>query len=142
MEFIDGTDVSKMIASQGKLPEDYALSITAHVCDALNYAHKNGVIHRDIKPANILINMEGAVKVADFGLAKQSDAGPERPDEDEHGDGHARFRGAGGLDPRRAAGWPRGLVCHRRDALPDAHGRNPARHVDDARHEAGHRSAL
>jgi serine/threonine protein kinase len=61
--------------SQGKLPEDYALSITAHVCDALNYAHRNGIIHRDIKPANILINMEGAVKVADFGLAKQSDAG-------------------------------------------------------------------
>ncbi len=75
MEFIDGTDVSKMIMSQGKLPEDYALSITAHVCDALNYAHRNGVIHRDIKPANILINMDGAVKVADFGLAKQSDAG-------------------------------------------------------------------
>ncbi|HBJ86035.1 MAG TPA: hypothetical protein DDZ88_19650 [Verrucomicrobiales bacterium] len=75
MEFINGTDVAQMIAAQGKLPEDYALSITAHVCDALNYAHRNGVIHRDIKPANILINMEGAVKVADFGLAKQSDAG-------------------------------------------------------------------
>jgi serine/threonine protein kinase len=75
MEFIDGTDVAQMIAAQGKLPEDYALSITAHVCDALAYAHKNGIVHRDIKPANILINMEGAVKVADFGLAKQSDAG-------------------------------------------------------------------
>jgi hypothetical protein len=75
MEFIDGTDVAKMIISQGKLPEDYALSITAHVCDALNYAHRNGIIHRDIKPANILINMEGAVKVADFGLAKASDPG-------------------------------------------------------------------
>ena len=75
MEFIDGTDVAQMIASQGKLPEDYALSITAHVCDALAYAHTHRVIHRDIKPANILINMEGAVKVADFGLAKQSDAG-------------------------------------------------------------------
>ncbi|MCX6850557.1 MAG: serine/threonine-protein kinase [Verrucomicrobia bacterium] len=47
MEFIDGTDVSRMIVSQGKLPEDYALSITAHVCDALNYAHRNGIIHRD-----------------------------------------------------------------------------------------------
>ncbi len=75
MEFINGTDVAQMIAAQGKLPEDYALSITAHVCDALAYAHKNGVIHRDIKPANILINMDGAVKVADFGLAKASDAG-------------------------------------------------------------------
>ncbi len=75
MEFIDGTDVAQMIAGQGCLPEDYALSITAHVCDALAYAHARGVIHRDIKPANILLNMEGTVKVADFGLAKQSDAG-------------------------------------------------------------------
>ncbi|MBL9176472.1 MAG: SUMF1/EgtB/PvdO family nonheme iron enzyme [Verrucomicrobiaceae bacterium] len=75
MEFIDGTDVLQMIASQGRLPEEYALSITAHVCDALAYAHKNGIVHRDIKPANILINMEGTVKVADFGLAKASDPG-------------------------------------------------------------------
>ena len=73
MEFIDGTDVAQMIATQGKLPEDYALSITAHVSDALNYAHTQGIVHRDIKPANILINMEGAVKVADFGLAKAND---------------------------------------------------------------------
>jgi len=75
MEFINGTDVLQMIAAKGKLPEDYALSITAHVCDALAYAHKNGIIHRDIKPANILINMDGAVKVADFGLAKANDPG-------------------------------------------------------------------
>ncbi|MDZ4401606.1 protein kinase [Prosthecobacter sp.] len=73
MEFIDGTDVSKMIQAQRKLPVDHALAITAHVCDALAYAHEHGVIHRDIKPANILINMEGAVKVADFGLARMHD---------------------------------------------------------------------
>jgi hypothetical protein len=74
MEFIDGTDVAQMIRAQGKLPQDYALAITAHVGDALAYAHKNGVIHRDIKPANILINQEGTVKVADFGLAKMNDS--------------------------------------------------------------------
>jgi serine/threonine protein kinase len=73
MEYIDGTDVSKMIMAQGKLPVDHALAITAHVCDALAYAHEHGVVHRDIKPANILINMEGAVKVADFGLARMQD---------------------------------------------------------------------
>ncbi|MEQ1751899.1 MAG: protein kinase, partial [Prosthecobacter sp.] len=49
--------------------------IAAHVCDALKYAHEHGVVHRDIKPANILINMEGAVKVADFGLAKLDEPG-------------------------------------------------------------------
>ncbi len=73
MEFIDGTDVSKMIIAQGRLPPEHALAITAHVCDALHYAHTHGVIHRDIKPANVLINMEGQVKVADFGLATASD---------------------------------------------------------------------
>lgn len=73
MEFVDGTDVAQMIKSQGRLPPDHALAITAHVCDALDYAHNHGVIHRDIKPANILINREGAVKVADFGLAKLDD---------------------------------------------------------------------
>ena len=73
MEFVDGTDVQKLIHSSGRLPVDHALSITAHVCDALAYAHARGVIHRDIKPANILINSEGHVKVADFGLAKMHD---------------------------------------------------------------------
>jgi serine/threonine protein kinase len=74
MEFIDGTDVAQMIRAQGKLTQDHAMAITAHVGDALAYAHKNGVIHRDIKPANILINQEGTVKVADFGLAKMNDS--------------------------------------------------------------------
>ena len=74
MEYIDGTDVAKMLQSQGKLPPEHALAITAHVCDALQYAHTHGVVHRDIKPANILLNMEGQVKVADFGLAKTADA--------------------------------------------------------------------
>ncbi|MDZ4403122.1 serine/threonine-protein kinase [Prosthecobacter sp.] len=73
MEYVDGTDVAKMIQSSGKLPQDYALAITAHVCDALAYAHGFGVVHRDIKPANILVNMQGQIKVADFGLAKADD---------------------------------------------------------------------
>lgn len=73
MGFINGTDIHQMIQSQGRLPPEHALAITAHVCDALGYAHAHGVIHRDIKPSNILINMEGQVKVADFGLAKAHD---------------------------------------------------------------------
>ncbi len=75
MEYVDGTDVSQMIRSQGKLPPDHALAITAHVCDALSAAHELGIVHRDIKPANVLINMKGQVKVADFGLAKIEDPG-------------------------------------------------------------------
>ena len=75
MEFIDGTDVGQMVARQGRLSSAHALAVTAHVCDALQYAHELGIVHRDIKPANIMVGIDGQVKVADFGLAKsfQSD---------------------------------------------------------------------
>ena len=74
MQYVQGTDVAQMIQSSGRLPAAHAHAITAHVCEALAYAHKNGLIHRDIKPANIMVDMEGRVKVADFGLAKAVDA--------------------------------------------------------------------
>jgi serine/threonine protein kinase len=74
MEFVEGTDVQKMIREKKRLPADDALAIAAHVCDALEYAHECGVIHRDIKPANVLISQEGRVKIADFGLAKAVDS--------------------------------------------------------------------
>jgi serine/threonine protein kinase len=73
MEYVDGTDVHRLIQGSGRLSEDYALSVASDVCDALAYAHSRGVVHRDIKPANVLIDHEGNVKVADFGLAKMVD---------------------------------------------------------------------
>ncbi|MFZ2281126.1 MAG: bifunctional serine/threonine-protein kinase/formylglycine-generating enzyme family protein, partial [Prosthecobacter sp.] len=75
LEFVDGTDVAQMMARQGRLPAAHAMSITAHVCDALKYAHERGIVHRDIKPANIMVGYNGVVKVADFGLAKMSKGG-------------------------------------------------------------------
>jgi serine/threonine protein kinase len=70
MEFVEGTDVARMIAARGALPPETARSIALQVCETLQHAHKHGIIHRDIKPANVMVNHEGRVKVADFGLAK------------------------------------------------------------------------
>ncbi|MBL9150954.1 MAG: protein kinase [Verrucomicrobiales bacterium] len=72
MEFIDGMDIHQYLHHHGgRLPQEQALAIVAHVLDALEYAHTHGIVHRDIKPANILLNHEGRVKIADFGLAKR-----------------------------------------------------------------------
>ncbi len=72
MDFVDGTDVQKMVAARGRLPPEEALPITARVLEALAYAHQRGIIHRDIKPANIMVDDEGNVLVADFGLARST----------------------------------------------------------------------
>jgi serine/threonine protein kinase len=70
MEFIEGTDVAQLIASEGQLDPLRAIQITTSVCEALAFAHEEGIIHRDIKPSNIMLDKRGRVKVADFGLAK------------------------------------------------------------------------
>lgn len=72
MEFVDGTDLRHIIQA-GELKPEQALVIVPQVCEALHYAHKKGIVHRDIKPENILLDTEGNVKIADFGLAKLLD---------------------------------------------------------------------
>jgi tRNA A-37 threonylcarbamoyl transferase component Bud32 len=69
MEYVDGADLRRMIRSRSLAPEQ-ALAIVPQICDALQYAHEEGVVHRDIKPENVLVDRRGRVKIADFGLAK------------------------------------------------------------------------
>ena len=75
MELVDGADLRQMLAD-GRLPQAEALAIVPALCEALQYAHDQGVVHRDIKPENVLFDCFGGVKLVDFGLAKLSgDAG-------------------------------------------------------------------
>ena len=74
MEYVDGTDLHKMLRAQPLAPAQ-ALEAICQICDALHHAHQHGVIHRDIKPANILFTKEGRAKLADFGIARPASEG-------------------------------------------------------------------
>jgi transglutaminase-like putative cysteine protease len=69
MEFVDGVNLRQLL-NAGRIAPREALAIVPQICDALQYAHDQGIVHRDIKPENILLDRRGRVKVADFGLAK------------------------------------------------------------------------
>ncbi len=69
MEYVDGANLRQLFEAR-KLTSAEALAIVPKICDALQYAHEEGLVHRDIKPENLLIDKKGRVKIADFGLAK------------------------------------------------------------------------
>ncbi len=69
MEFVDGVNLRQALHA-GRFTPEQALAVVPPVCEALQYAHEHGVVHRDIKPENLLIDREGRVKIADFGIAR------------------------------------------------------------------------
>ncbi len=69
MEYVDGVNLRELERA-GRLSPREALAIVPQICEALQFAHDHGIVHRDIKPENILLDSQGRVKIADFGLAK------------------------------------------------------------------------
>jgi len=69
MQFISGRSLKEVIDSEKKMPIRDIIRIMCHLCDALDYAHQNGIVHRDIKPANILLDQKGKPLIVDFGVA-------------------------------------------------------------------------
>ncbi len=74
IEYVQGNTLKRLIQESGALRPEIAAQIIIRVLAALQHAHQNGVIHRDIKPQNILIDKDGTVKVADFGIARVANA--------------------------------------------------------------------
>lgn len=70
MELVEGVTLKDMIREMGHLGADAVVRMGIRILAAVDHAHKNGIVHRDIKPQNILVNREGKVKVADFGIAR------------------------------------------------------------------------
>jgi len=69
MEYVDGLTLRQLLQTKRISPEE-ALTIVPKICEALQFAHDRGIVHRDIKPENILLDKQGRVKIADFGIAK------------------------------------------------------------------------
>ncbi|GEM_PF-5178271 len=84
MEFVEGTHLGRLI-DEGSLSPAQAIEIAIQVCQGLQAVHSAGIVHRDIKPANILLDGEGRVKLADFGLAKMVDSVDSRIEETQTG---------------------------------------------------------
>jgi len=76
MEYIDGHSLRQLMKRD--LPLQKFLKIMEQICGAMHYAHSRGVVHRDIKPSNIMLNSQGEVKIADFGLAGLMNEGREK----------------------------------------------------------------
>ena len=69
MEFVDGVNLRQLLGA-GRLAPKEALAIVPAICEALQFAHDRGIVHRDIKPENVLVDKQGRVKIADFGIAR------------------------------------------------------------------------
>jgi serine/threonine-protein kinase len=70
MEFVAGETLESIIAREGALDLTLALDYTCQICNAVDHAHRHGVLHRDLRPSNVMVSASGMVKVADFGTSR------------------------------------------------------------------------
>jgi eukaryotic-like serine/threonine-protein kinase len=70
MEYVPGETLENLIAARGVLDLNRALDYTCQICNAVDHAHRQGVIHRDLRPANVLVTEQDMLKVADFGTSR------------------------------------------------------------------------
>ena len=75
MPFVHGTDLARLLATEGKLPIARALPLARQMVSGLRAAHEVGIVHRDLKPANILIDDTEKAVITDFGIARSTTAG-------------------------------------------------------------------
>lgn len=85
MEYVDGQTLKELILQRGTIHPDMAIRMTIRILAAVDHAHRNGIVHRDIKPQNILVDSQGRVKVADFGIARMKASQTTRIDDGEGG---------------------------------------------------------
>src|SRR5262245_9072985 len=70
MEYVEGRTLKDLILRRGPSPIPIAIDYTRQILQALRFAHRAGIVHRDIKPHNVIVDSDGRVKVADFGIAR------------------------------------------------------------------------
>ncbi|MGY1803203.1 Stk1 family PASTA domain-containing Ser/Thr kinase [Blastococcus sp. SYSU D00922] len=70
MEYVEGETLRDVLRREGHLSPQRAMSLSADICGALDFSHRNGIVHRDVKPGNVMITPQGSVKVMDFGIAR------------------------------------------------------------------------
>ena len=73
MEYLEGESLDRIVERRPIVPLFLKLGYIVRACEALDHAHRHGVVHRDVKPGNIMVTKEGAVKVVDFGIARLID---------------------------------------------------------------------
>src|SRR3954454_5514298 len=104
MPYVEGESLRARLVRERQLPIDDAIRIARETADALDYAHRHGIIHRDIKPENILLTEEHAL-VADFGIARALEPGRRGSGEEERLTGTGMSMGTPAyMSPEQAAG--------------------------------------